>query len=109
MPKNIKLTGEIFPEEAKITFDSQSREVIWNVGEVEAFRGFDNEAPLTMAFQIEFVPDSSQKGQTAFLIEESEVLGEDTWTSDEIDEKILPINTTLPDDNTVSEIQGIIK
>jgi hypothetical protein len=108
LPKNVKPTGKIFPEDAKFTFDSKSREVIWNIGELKAFQGFDG-IPLTFAFQIEFTPESSQKGETPNLIGEAQILGEDTWTSEILQEKADPVDTTLPNDETVSEEQGTIE
>jgi hypothetical protein len=108
LSQNVKPTGKIFPEDAKFTFDSESGEVIWNIGELEAFQG-DDGTPLTFAFQIEFTPDPSQKGKTPNLIEEAEILGEDTFTEEIIHEKADPVNTTLPDDETVSEEKGTIE
>ncbi len=108
LPENVKPTGKLFPEDAKFTFDSKSGEVIWNIGELSAFQGFE-ETPLTLAFQIEFTPDSSQKDKTPLLIEEAEILGEDVFTEEIIREKTDSIDTTLPDDDTVSEQQGIVQ
>lgn len=108
LPKNIRLTGKIFPEQAKLTYDSKSREVIWNVEEIEAFKGWDG-TPLTLAFQIEFVPNESQKGETPNLIGEAEVLAEDVWTSEILLQEAEKRDTTLPDDETIEEEQGIVQ
>lgn len=108
LPKQVKATGKIFPEDAKFTFDSKSREALWNIGEIEAWLA-GTEMPLTLAFQVEFTPDSSQKGETPDLVGESEVLGEDAWTSEILQEKAPPVDTTLPDDDTISEEQGIVQ
>lgn len=99
LPNNVKPTGKIFPEDAKFAFDSKSREVIWNIGELEAFQGFDG-TPLTLAFQIEFTPDSSQKDKTSVLIEEADLLGEDSFSEEILYEQANPVDTTLPDDDT---------
>jgi len=108
LPKNVKPTGKIFPEDAKFTYDSQSGEVLWNIGKIEAFQGIKN-APLTLAFQIEFTPTPEQKGKTPLLIEEAEIIGEDTWTSEILQEKANSVDTTLPDDETVKREQGIVQ
>ncbi len=108
LPENVQPTGKIFPEEAKFTFDSKSREVIWNIGEVKSFQGFDG-TPLTIAFQIEFTPDSSQIGKTPDLIGEAEFLAEDSWTLEILQKKASPVSTILPDDETVSNEEGIVQ
>ncbi|MBZ9572595.1 hypothetical protein KJA17_00150 [Patescibacteria group bacterium] len=108
LPKNVRPTGKILPEDAKFTFDSKSKEVLWNIGDVEAWLK-EAEGPLTLAFQIEFTPDSSQKGETPNLVGEAEVLGEDAWTLEILQEKASPVDTTLPDDGTVTEEQGIVQ
>ena len=108
LPKNIRPTGKIFPEDAKFTFDSKSREIIWNIESVEAFQGF-NGSPLTLAFQIEFIPYLAQEGEIPNLIGETEILAEDSFTQEILREKVSPIKTTLPDDETVSEEEGIVE
>lgn len=85
LPDGVKLTGEIFPEEMKekFVFDLESREVIWEVGELRAGEGclipFD---PL--AFQIALSPKQSQKSQILNLIQEAEIIAEDQWTGQTI-------------------------
>lgn len=112
LPKNVTVTGKFFPEDAKFTYDSQSKEVMWNVVDVEAFQGYGQEEeglPLTLAFQIEFIPDSSQKGKTPLLIQTAELLSQDTFTSEPLQALADEVNATLPDDETVSEEQGIVQ
>lgn len=108
LPSGVKATGKISPEDAKFTFDSKSKEVLWNIGEMEAWLG-GKEAPLTLAFQIEFTPTSSQKGETPDLIRQAEILAEDTWTLEILQEKTPSVDTTLPDDDTVSQEQGVVQ
>ena len=33
LPEECKLTGEIFPKEAKLSFDFKSREIVWDIEE----------------------------------------------------------------------------
>lgn len=106
LPKNVHLSGEIFPSEAKFTYDSQSKEVIWNIDEIPAWPA---EEFLTLAFQIELLPDSSQQGETPLLIEEGEIFAQDLFTGEILKEKAEEINTTLPDDETISPQQGIVE
>lgn len=112
LPDHTKPTGKIFPEDAKFTFDSQSREVIWNIGDLEAFQGFGEEeegVPLTLAFQVALTPQEAHKGKTPILIGETELSGEDDFTGDILQAKAKGIDTTLPDDKTISKSKGIVQ
>ncbi len=110
LPPNVKLTGKIFPEEEtdKFTFDSNSRELVWNVGELMVAQGILNPAP-NISFQISFTPTAEQKGQTPEIIGPVKITGEDQWTKEILEATSPAINTTLPDDTTVNEEEGVIK
>jgi len=108
LPSQVKLTGKIIPEDSRLTFDSQSREIVWEVGDLEAGRGIINEAPK-ITFQIEFLPEASQKGSIAQLIGEARMTAEDNWTLATLYATASAIDTTLPDDQTVNDQQGIVQ
>lgn len=111
--EQVKLTGKIFPEDTKLTYDSQSREIVWEVGDLEAGKGIlpgsTSGGGPNIAFQIAFSPNASQKGQTPELIGQAKISGEDTWTEAMIESVAKAIDTTLPDDSTISEQQGIVQ
>lgn len=110
LPVYIKPTGKIFPEDAKFTYDSVSREAIWNIGELEAFKGEDeDEAPLTLAFQVEYTPAAEHEGETMIIVAATDIFGEDVFTKDILHEKTKSVSTTLPDDESVSSEQGIVR
>jgi hypothetical protein len=110
LPKNVKLTGKIFPEEEteKFTFDSQSREIVWNVGDLKVAQGILSSAP-NIAFQVVLTPDSAQIGQTPEIIGQAKTEGEDSWTKETLREATSNINTTLPDDPTITEEMGRVQ
>jgi len=99
LPANVSLTGKIIPEDASInfTFDSVSREIVWSAGDVLAGTGIKGD-PVTLSFQIALTPSISQKGQTAPLIGEVQILGENQFTNTNIIATDSAINTSLPDD-----------
>jgi len=108
LPSNVRPTGKIFPEDAKFTFDPASREAIWNIGDVAAYQGI-GKVPLTLAFQVALIPDLDQKGKTASLIKEVEAIGQDKFTQDILSSKFPELDTSLPDDETITEQQGIVE
>ncbi|MDD5146409.1 MAG: hypothetical protein PHN39_01535 [Candidatus Pacebacteria bacterium] len=86
LPNYVSLTGKIFPETSnRLTFDSNSREIMWNVGDVNAFQGQDSTS--TLAFQIEVTPQDSQDLSSLLLIEDASFFGQDKTTNDIIETK----------------------
>ena len=62
-----------------------------------------------ISFQVEFTPSSSQKGKTPELVSAVKIFGEDQWTKESLETSTSSINTTLPDDQTISEGQGVVQ
>jgi len=110
LPPAVRLTGKIFPEEqtSKFAFDSVSREIVWEIGDIKAGAGALDDA-LNLAFQISFTPGDSQRGQTPEITGEAKVGGEDSWTELTIEAVAPSVNTTLPDDEKITEEKGIVQ
>ena len=104
LPAQIKLTGELLPKDARFTFDQISREIVWEVGDLLA-----GATSPEIFFQINFTPDFNQKGQTPELVSQVKIITEDTWTGQTIQFTAPTINTTLPDDPTITDEQGIVQ
>ena len=112
LPEQVELTGEIFPEEQKekFAFDSVSREIVWDVGDL--LIGEEPASAIStpnIAFQVAFTPIENQTGDSQNIIGEAEIIGEDIWTEQILSVKSPEINTTLPDDLSVNQYQGIIQ
>jgi len=99
LPKNVSLTGQIFPqnESSNFSFDSASREIVWSAGDIQAGTGVTGD-PIILYFQISLTPDSSQKGSVAPLIGQVQISGENQFTNTMITSQDSGINTSLPDD-----------
>lgn len=82
LPQNVQLTGKISPEQekSKFAFDSQSREIIWMVGDMGAGTGILNEAP-NISFQVALT------GEVVDIVGEAIITGEDQWTGALIESK----------------------
>lgn len=110
LPEYIRPTGKIFPEDAKFTYDSVSREAIWTIGDLNAFQGKDGDSmPLTLAFQVEYTPIDEHEGETMVIVRDTDIFGEDVFTKDILNEKAKAVSTTLPDDESVSDEQGVVR
>jgi len=106
LPEKAILTGKIFPEEEKesFSFDSKSREIVWNIGEMEAGENVPN-----ISFQVELTPDSFQKGKIVQIIGPSVIRGEDKWTNQIIEAEAPFVDTSLPDDKSIGTEKGIVQ
>jgi len=110
LPHGVKLTGKIFPEEEKerFTFDSESGEILWDIGFLPAGTGtlFPQKS---IAFQVAFTPTKNQQGLVATLINEARALGDDQFTERGLEALAPAVDTSLPDDSTVNPEQGIVQ
>jgi len=89
LPSNVELTGQIAPQE--ISFDSQTRELIWNVSELAEGAGLL--APKLAGFQIKIKPNTIQKGKAVVVLTNISVSAQDQTTGS-------AINLTFPDMET---------
>jgi hypothetical protein len=110
LPNSVNLTGRMFPEERsdEITFDSQSREMVWNIGDLAMGEGVLTASP-DVYFQISFTPHEGLREQTPELISQVIISGEDQWTGEIIQSAGSSVDTTLPDDNSISAEDGRVK
>jgi hypothetical protein len=105
LPSYCALTGLIFPEEqsSKFTFDSQSREIVWSVGDLKASQGVFGTSAPNISFQVKFTPTGSQIGQMPEIIREAKMTGEDQWTGETIEGTFPGITTAMPDDKLITD------
>jgi hypothetical protein len=110
LPENVSLTGDIFPESQteNFAFDSESGELVWSIGEMETGKGVKNESP-NISFQISFIPELYQRGTTPDIMGQTTITGEDDWTNQNLEFKVEAVNTTLPDDDSISEKEGVVR
>ncbi|OHA70817.1 MAG: hypothetical protein A3H01_02300 [Candidatus Wildermuthbacteria bacterium RIFCSPLOWO2_12_FULL_40_9] len=104
LPPQVRLTGEFAPPDARLTFDQQSREIIWEIGDL-----LSKEASPEVFFQIAFMPDISQKDEIVGLVVSARAIGEDVWTGKTVESDAVSVSTDLPDDPSVSESQGVVQ
>ncbi len=96
-----RLSGDISPEEAGISFDSASREIVWDIGNIPSGVGSE------VFFQIVFDPRNDQRGDELDIISEARFSARDTWTDAIISATYRAISTALPDDPSINH--GIVQ
>ncbi len=110
LPANVSLTGRIFPEEQadNLTFDLQSREIVWNVGDLSAGQGVSTQGP-SIYFQVSFLAQEDSRGKSPELIGRALISGEDQWTGEIVQTESPATSIALPDDPSISEVEGKVK
>ncbi len=106
LPDNVELIGDVFPEEelSNFTFDSQSKEIVWSLGDLEK-----GEERSTLAFQVELIPNQEQEGELATIIDETTISGYDTWTEVNLEAVVDSLDTSLLEDSEIEEDDGIVQ
>lgn len=107
LPEQVRLTAKVFPEDTKLTFDLQSKELVWEIGKIEA--GIVQDASPSVAFQIGLTPEAKDIGNVVPLIGDARISGIDLWTGSELEGIAPGRDTSLPDDPTISEGQGVVR
>jgi len=96
LPAEINFTGKISPDEnSGLTFDPQSREVVWQVGDIGPGVGVLS-AKKTCAFQLSVKPEQSQVGKEISLISPAQLSGDDAWTGLTVESSASSVKTKLP-------------
>ncbi|MBU3964253.1 hypothetical protein KJ562_00750 [Patescibacteria group bacterium] len=95
LPIGVNLTGQIMPQ--KLSFDPETREIIWTAGDLTANQGIDE--LLQLAFQVILKPNASQKGKFVELVESTVFSGFDEWTERSLQTESSILTTEVFGDN----------
>ena len=104
LPPGTSLTGQLLPRESNFLFDSQSREIVWEIGEVSA-----GSTGPSLSFQVALTPNSSQIGSPAEIVGLVTVFGDDAWTQETITGTAPSLDTNSLSDANFIRGQGIVQ
>jgi hypothetical protein len=110
LPSWVNWTGKTHANVAReaLVYDSKLREITWRIEKIPA--GTGKVLPAYEAvFQVELIPAPNQRRQFPDLIGESEISGQDSFTQTQVRAFAPVVNTTLPDDPTISANDGIVQ
>jgi len=97
LPPNVQWLNTTAPSGEDITYNNTGREVVWNLGDVEAGAGVT--LPLReVSFQVSLLPSVSQRSTLAPLTSQITLSGEDTFTGTTLTETKQALNTKLSTD-----------
>jgi len=81
-----------------VTYNEYTREVIWNIGQINKYTGLKEEREAT--FVVSMIPSLSIVGQIPNLIKETKLEGKDNYTLDTITKTRGSITSNLVNDST---------
>ncbi len=94
LPSYVRWTGNFTPKDSKISFNPNSNQVMWNIGEVKQGVG-TNVSPKEVSFQIGLTPSLSQVGGTPALVHNQSIVGFDQFTEAQISSISAPLTTQI--------------
>ena len=107
IPSWIKWKGVIVPSAENITFDQNTREIIWNAGRVS--RGANLTSPAKeVSFQLGFTPSLSQVDTSPVLIGESVLTAHDDFANVDLRTSRSALTTKLNNDQSASGSGGVV-
>lgn len=107
LPGYIEWKGVTEPTSAAVNFNPVNGQLRWNVGELAAGAGYTNDAK-TLAFQIGFVPASSQRGSIPDIFTDATFVGTDEFTGRQIESTIRQDDAQV-DDAGAGETSGQVE
>lgn len=105
LPPYINWLNKFDPPDANVKYDKNSGKLSWSLGKVAANTGVLL-AAKRLAFQIGFVPSSTQVDNKVVLVKESLISGQDLFTNVFLQSSAKEILTDLPDDSSIGSGGG---
>ncbi len=111
LPPEVQLvSGKVFPENQteRLVYNDVSREIVWNIGDMVAGQGLISN-PLNVSFQVAVTPMNSQAGNTAGIIGQAMIAGNDSWTETLLESIVPAVDTASLSDAMLAENSGIVQ
>ncbi len=108
LPSEVEPTGKQMPESAQLSYNSETREVEWKAGDIIIGAGIQAD-PISVSFQIKFIPTAGQQGTVPQLVYEARAEGEDVFTSRQISDTAPGVSSALSNDPSVSDDTGKVQ
>ena len=98
LPVGIEWKGKVWPNQDDVTYNSTTREIIWNIGSISEKSGYGNPEE-SIAFQVGLLPSASQLGRDVILVEPAQFVGYDTFAKVNIESGLEVVTTSTSDSN----------
>jgi len=98
LPTGVSFTGNLYPEDAKFSYNERTNSIVWEIGNLNAGDGILND-PKELIFQIKVIPAPSQAGDKIDLINASKITARDLFTGEDISAEAKAKTTLLNEDS----------
>lgn len=114
--ENVRLEGTLpsyvkwnnLSSESNVTYDSVTRRLVWDVGNLKAGVGFLT-SPLNMYTNVTLIPSISQVSTSPVLINDVRIVGYDTFTGDNVIFGVEGADTKIYNESTSSVVHTVIE
>jgi len=107
LPPYVTFSSLTSPSGESITYDSNTRQVIWNIGELKGGTGFGTPA-RTAQFQVGLTPSANQVGSSPTIVENSSFSGVDEFTRLNVSASAPALTTQFTTDPTFKSGDEVI-
>ena len=102
VPGYVEYRGIVKPVDQNIEYDPLKNTITWNIGEFA-------DSERTVHFEVWVTPNQEQVGRPVSIVSHTRFTADNPVTKEPIDEGFSNVTTALPDDATVSLIEGIVE
>ncbi len=102
LPEHVDYGGSTYPISRDIFYDENQKKIVWEVQSLDKF------ATKDISYIIWAVPRASQEGSFIQLLGESNFKAFDPVLKDFMDKKLLEVDSSLPDDRTIENEDGLV-
>jgi len=107
LSSQVSWTGKTSANSGSIYYNDETNSVVWDLGQVPAHTG--SLLPVYEAvFQLQLIPDASQVGKLATLINTAILSAQDSFTEKSLSAKFSALDSDLTADPGISYNQGIV-
>ncbi len=97
LPSYISWNNIISPSSERLSFDSVTGDIVWDIGDVGAEAGF-SKPKKEVAFQVTLKPSANQVGQNPNLVGEQILTGKDNYSEAQVTDRRNALDTRLVND-----------
>jgi hypothetical protein len=107
LPPYVTFTGNMSPRDGSLSYNQTTHTVTWKIGDVDA--GVGNKTPATTAaFQISFVPSTTQSGSSPILVGNQTLIGTDRFTEAQVGNTAPALTTQTTSDPSYNTAFGTV-
>lgn len=100
LPTDVLMTGNIYPQEANLSYNERTNAIVWDIGSMKAGTGVLSSS-LEVAFQVKIKPSSAQEGHTVDLVGPATFSASDNFTGEDLSTVTGNKNSALLEDTSI--------